>query len=995
LAEIISPDQKETLSSGVKYLYMKKKETNGQGSAKPKADYVVGIGASAGGLEALQEFFKAVPLNTGIAYVVIQHLSPDYKSLMDELLARYTRLAIKKAKDGMLVEPDTIYLIPPRNNLSIFHGKLVLEDQGSRSGLNLPIDIFFRSLAADVGKKSIGIILSGTGSDGTLGTRAIKEAGGMVMAQDERTARFDGMPRSSISTGLVDYILPPGKMPEELVNYIKHPFTEKSNQAAPALTSSEDTLTRVLLVLREFSGIDFSYYKENTILRRLERRLSINRFERLDDYLKLLIESDKEKDILYRELLIGVTRFFRDEAAFALIKNSVLPRLLDSGNKQLRIWSVACSTGEEVYSLGLIIKEFIEEHNLDCDVKIFATDIDRHSLELAGQAIYPESIVGDIEPRLLAKYFIRRENGYQVTESIRKMAIFATHNVLKDPPFSKLDMIVCRNLFIYFKPESQSKVIGSFYMALKPGGILFMGSSETLGTHTDAFNTVNSKHKIYAKKQGYSQGFPHDLTASINYLADKQRTPGAQFNIRQPRRDVITEKIFNTMLPPSLVLDEQQNILQVINDINPFVKLKPGKFSNNLNSIISPELSMIISNIYRRLKSSSEKVIFENVRINQDDELVKLDVEGRLIMNEDDQKVYLVSFLSRSVEKIDTGLKQVINIEAHYQDQLSELQHELQFTKENLQATVEELETSNEELQASNEELIASNEELQSTNEELQSVNEELYTVNSEFQSKIEELTQLNNDVNNLLNNTEIAAIYLDSKLCIRKFTASFAELSSLMDLDIGRPITQFSAAFVYKDFLKDIEYVRKTLVSVEKEIEASNGVLYFLKIVPYRTDYHAVDGVLVTMLNISGIKEERRKHLKASFRLQQALEMGNMAWWEWSLETGNVEMHEKKATMLGYSFEEFPKNVYKICEFIHPDDYEYTMQNMRDHLEGKTDSYNVVYRIKTKTGGYKWYYDRGGVVERTSEGRPLKVVGLVVDVSEFKELEQKLGENQ
>jgi two-component system CheB/CheR fusion protein len=478
---------------------MKKKE-NEVVSALKRANYIAAIGASAGGLEALQEFFKAVPLDSGIGFVVIQHLSPDYKSLMDELLARYTKLPIRKALDNMLVEADTVYLIPPRKNLTIFHGKLLLEDQGARSGLILPIDIFFRSLANDLGKNAIGIVLSGTGSDGTLGTRAIKEAGGMVMAQEETTAKFDGMPRSTISTGLVDYILPPGKMPEELVNYIKHPFVGQAKDTGTVLTGDEDSLTKIMMILRDYCGIDFSYYKENTIIRRLERRLSINRFERLDDYLKFLNESGKEKDILYRELLIGVTRFFRDEAAFSIVKDSLLPKLVENNKQPIRIWSAGCSTGEEVYSLAMILREYLDEKRLDNEVKIFATDIDKRSLELAGQGIYPESIVSDIELPLIHKYFVKKDSGYQVNETIRKMVIFATHNVFKDPPFSKLNMIVCRNLFIYLKPDSQSRVLSTFYMALKAGGFLFMGSSETLGSHSEAFNILSAKHKIYQKK---------------------------------------------------------------------------------------------------------------------------------------------------------------------------------------------------------------------------------------------------------------------------------------------------------------------------------------------------------------------------------------------------------------------------------------------------------------------------------------------------------------
>lgn len=969
---------------------MKKKDLTQPGLNR--AEYIVGVGASAGGLEALQEFFKAVPIVTGIGFVVIQHLSPDYKSLMDELLARYTKLRILKAMDGMLVEPDTIYLIPPRNNLSIFHGKLVLEDQGSRSGIILPIDIFFRSLAKDVEKNAIGIILSGTGSDGTLGTRAIKEAGGMVMAQDERTAKFDGMPRSSISTGLVDYILPPHEMPDALLNYLKHPFIDQSKNTESILTGDEDSLTKILMILRDFCGIDFSYYKENTIIRRLERRLSINRFERLEDYLKLLSDSDKEKDILYRELLIGVTRFFRDEAAFAVIRNSVLPKILENGKKQIRIWSVACSTGEEVYSLAMIIKEYLEEYKLNIEVKIFATDIDKHSLELAGQAYYPESIVSDIDPGLLARYFIRRENGFQVGESLRKMAIFATHNVLKDPPFSKLDLIVCRNLFIYFKPDSQSRVLNIFQMALKPGGYLFMGSSESLGVYSDAFNVVSAKHKIYSKKAGYISGLSTEVNFGFTFKKQDDYDNYKGFTSKAPKRDVIAERIFEMVLPPSLVLDDQMNIIQVINDINPFVELRPGKFSKNLNNLITNDLSVIINNIFRRLKGIKDKVSFEGIKLNKNNETLKFNVEGRLLQREEDNTLYLVSFLQIESEVMDNGSKEVFSAENHFNDQLSDLQHELQYTKENLQATVEELETSNEELQASNEELIASNEELQSTNEELQSVNEELYTVNSEYQNKIEELTQLNNDVHNLLNNTEVAALYLDRKLCIRKFTPSFAKISNILDLDIGRPINQLATAFVYGDFLKDIQTVQENLQIIEKEILTPNGKLYLLRLVPYRTDYQAVDGILVTMVNISLLNKEREKLHVLNDRLHQALEMGNMAWWEWDIESGIINMHERKATMLGYTVEEFPKQVLDICKLIHHDDYEYVMCAMRDHLDGNAPVYDVVYRIKTKQSTYKWYYDKGGIVERNMDGKPTKLIGFVIDVTEIKELQKMIS---
>ena len=955
------------------------------------AEYVVGIGASAGGLEALQEFFKAVPLNTGIGFVVIQHLSPDYKSLMDELLARYTKLRILKAQDGMLVEPDTIYLIPPRNNLSIFHGKLLLEDQGKRSGIILPIDIFFRSLAKDVGKKGIGVILSGTDSDGTLGTRAIKEAGGMVMVQDERTAKFDGMPRSSISTGLVDFILPPREMPEALMNFLKHPFIDQSVNTESLLTGDEDNLTKIMMILRDSCGIDFSYYKENTIIRRLERRISINRFERLEDYIRLLNESDKEKDTLYRELLIGVTRFFRDEAAFAVIRNNVLPKLMESRPKQLRLWSAGCSTGEEVYSLAMIIKGYLEEHNLNTEVKIFATDIDKQSLELAGQAYYPESIVSDVEPGLLARYFIKRENGYQVGETLRKMVIFATHNVLRDPPFSKLDMIICRNLFIYFKPDSQSRVLNIFQMALKPGGYLFMGSSESLGMYTEAFNVVSAKHKVYSRKPGYISGLTTEIPPSFIISRHDETMKYKSLKEKNQKKDLLSEKILELMMPPSLILDEQLNIIQVINDMNPYLQIKSGKFSQNLTNLLSKEITAIISNIFRRIKENNDKITFEGLKMAKDDEIIIFNLEGRLLQHNEDNTFFVVSFIEVKKESSANEIKEVVNLEDQYKDQLSELQNELQFTKENLQATVEELETSNEELQASNEELIASNEELQSTNEELQSVNEELYTVNSEYQSKIDELTQLNNDVHNLLRNTEIAALYLDRRMCIRKFTPGFSKISNILEMDIGRPITQLATAFVYKEFMTDVQRVQENLQPIEKEIHHSSGELYLLRIVPYRTDYQAVDGILVTMVNITQVLKEREDLHQSNRRLQQALEMGHMAWWEWNLTTNRVNMHEKKATMLGYTVQEFPGDVYEICKLIHPDDYEDTMLKMREHLTGKSPTYDVAYRIKTKQGGYKWYYDKGGIVERDANGKPLKLIGLVVDITDIRSLQNQI----
>lgn len=533
---------------------------------------VVGIGASAGGLEALQDFFRNMPLDTGLAFVVIQHLSPDYKSLMDELLARQTKIPIHIAVSGQELCPDNIYLIPPRKNMKVFHNKLFLKDQSPAKVLNLPVDIFLRSLALDKGKNAIGVILSGTGSDGTLGTRAIKEAGGMIMVQDDASAKFDGMPKSSIATGLVDYVLVPSQMPDALVNYVKHPLTVKDKTSGSILSRDIDTLTKIIMILRDFSGIDFSSYRENTILRRLERRVSINRFGTLDEYLLFLSESDKEKDILYRELLIGVTRFVRDMEAFDALKAKVFPEL--KKRKLIRIWSAGCSTGEEVYSLAILLNEFLVAEGLDSEIKIFATDIDRHSLDTASVGIYPESIISDLDPFLLAKYFTKQENGYQINEIIRQMVVFARHNLLKDPPFSKLDLLVCRNLFIYLKPDVQSRLLSMFYYSLSPDGFLFLGSSETIGDLKGAFETVDSKWKIFRYRQGFNPPILKVLrTTPKKYDADVPAIIPA--NHQGLKLEQLNNAILGSVLPPSVLVDANGNIIQSINDVSQFVQIQP------------------------------------------------------------------------------------------------------------------------------------------------------------------------------------------------------------------------------------------------------------------------------------------------------------------------------------------------------------------------------------------------------------------------------------
>ncbi len=964
----------------------------------PSLDFpVIGIGASAGGLEALQEFFKNMPEDSGAGFVVVQHLSPDYKSLMDELLSRVTNMYIYRVEDGMQINKNCIYLIPPGQNMTIFKGKLFLTKQQHGRSLNLPIDIFMRSLAKDQGKNAIGIVLSGTGSDGTLGIRAIKEYGGMVIAQDDQSAKFDGMPRSSISTGVVDYILPADKMPEELINYIKHPFIRKTQDIEQQLDEDDNQLSKIIMILRDEKGIDFSGYKSNTIIRRLEKRISINRFQTIEEYVEFLVNNKKEINILFKELLIGVTKFFRDESAFNELKENVLPNLFkdNKSKKPVRVWTIACSTGEEAYSLAILLKEYMAENNINREVKIFSTDIDTDSIEFASTGLYPESIISDISTERLSRFFNRKEEGYQVKESIRSMVVFAQHNILRDPPFSKIDLLSCRNMLIYLNSDIQQKVLSMFYVAINPEGYLFLGSSESVGELSEGFKPLNTKWKIYKYVKGYTPNVT-DKYIIPNISSNKKNLHNiSSYYNRQKRKVPKIESIFDEMmaefLPPSVIVDENYDIIHTIHKVNKFMTIPVGQISFNLLKMLPGEVDVIVSSLLRRAAKKDHAIVYENLKFSEEPDKV-FSISGKQIKSAQTGEIFfLVSFIEKDEEKIKNKKQQkveTVDINNQYQERVEELEKELQSKSESLQATVEELETSNEELQSSNEELIASNEELQSTNEELQSVNEELYTVNAEHQKKIEELTQLNADMDNLLKNTQIGTIYLDQDLTIRKFTELAANITNLLRTDIGRPIHHISTDHIYKNFINDIEEVMETLQPKEKEIQFDNNNWYLIRIIPFRTAENAVDGIIITLVNINTLKKTQKQTQKLSERLEMAFDMGRLSWWEWDIEENQVTAGSNKARMLGYKESDIGQGFEGWTRLLHPDDYELAMQAMRDHLQGKADSYTVEYRIKTKSGDYIWFKDKGGITKRGKNGKPEKIAGIVMDITQEKQFE-------
>ncbi len=833
-------------------------------SVKPVT--IVGIGASAGGLEAIEAFFKAVPVDSGMAFVVIQHLSPDYKSLMVELLSRKTDIPVHRAEDGMLVEPNHIYLIPPKKNLTIFHGRLLLEDQKQREGINLPVDIFLRSLAEDQGENAVGVILSGTGSDGTRGVRAIKEWGGLVMVQDESTAKFDGMPRAAASTGVADFVLPPEEMPSQLLACLRHPYATRQERQQQAL-GDETGLTRLFSLLRAKTRVDFTYYKPSTITRRIERRIAVTHVADLDAYVRHVEQTPAEIAALYRELLIGVTSFFRDPEVMANLQENVLPELFDrASGRELRFWVAGCSSGEEAYTLAILAREVMETMGLARDVKIFATDIDRDAVARAGNGVYPESIAADLNSNLLGKYFYCRGDRYQVARTIREMVVFAQHNLVKDPPFTRIDLVSCRNLLIYLQSNLQQRALDMFSFSLRPGGVLLLGTSETVGDMEDCFEPIDRKARVY-RSMGKSRvrGLQNDgemiprEEARLPLLATGY-VRAARTNTREQERLVtrLLDTLAASYVPLAVVVNEHLEILHTLGDPTGVFTLPSGRAVYDISKMVNRELAIPLATGIQKVFRTGEELVYSNVRLREADATRTMRLRLRLLPGRKSDEALVVVFFERIEEShaAPGAAASEYDLNEETSQRLQDIEQELQFTRENLQATIEELETSNEELQATNEELLASNEELQSTNEELQSTNEELYTVNAEYQNKIIELTEAHNDVDNLLSSSRIGTLILDEDLCIRRYSPQAAEVFHLVESDIGRPLRHLSHSlvdFAPVDRARDVQQTQKPF---EQEVGTDQGQWFLVRILPYRVGPTTVSGVVFSLIDVTPLRE-------------------------------------------------------------------------------------------------------------------------------------------
>ncbi|NVO03631.1 MAG: PAS domain-containing protein [Bacteroidetes bacterium] len=895
---------------------------------------IIAIGASAGGLEALEQFFGNMPIDSGLVFVVIQHLDPDHVGIMPELLQRITNMRVFQACDNMKVKPNSVYVIPPNKSMSILKGNLHLFAPVESRGLRLPIDFFFRSLALDKGEKSIGIILSGMGSDGSLGLKAIKEKNGTVLVQSPKSAKFDGMPRSAIEAVIADIVAPAEDLPKRLISFLKFVPKDDFNQEPDEKENSN--ISKIIILLRQQSGHDFSLYKKNTLFRRIERRKGIHQIDKINNYVRYLQENPKEIDILFQELLIGVTNFFRDTIVWERLKQEILPKMLSElpNGYILRAWIPACSTGEEAYSLAIVFQEVISKLKKpkNLTLQIFATDIDNDAIEKARKGIFSVNIASDVSADRLSHFFTQEPEGFKISAYIREMVVFAPQNVIKDPPFTKLDFLSCRNMLIYMEHELQKKLMALFNYSLNPGGLLVLGTAETLGTNSEGFMELDTRLKIYQRTASHVMpeliDFPSSFSRSKKSLPNIKATPQNPENIQSLTDQFLLQKFS----PASVLINDRGDIIYITGRTGKYLEPTAGKANWNIYSMAREGLRESLPIAIRKAMKNFEPVVLKNIKIGTNGGTQFVDLTVQKIESPNDIRGLLIIVFSDvpAIIGLDPTGKKPRNISS--KGRQKELENDLQRSYEDLQSTREEMQTSQEELKSTNEELQSSNEELQSTNEELttskeemQSLNEELQTVNFELQSKVTDFVQANNDMKNLLNSTEIATLFLDKELNIRRFTDSLVHLFKLRGTDIGRPFTDLVTDLEYPNIETDAKQVLKTLSSIETAISTKNNKWFTIRIMPYRTMDDRIDGLVLTFIDITVVKKLELEIKKANDlmvisethyrRLFESAQHGILSL---DAETGMItDVNEYLTKLLGFSKEEFfQKKIWEIGTF-------------------------------------------------------------------------------
>ncbi len=851
---------------------------------------IVGIGASAGGLEAFTQLLKNLPADPGMALVLIQHLAPAHESILTELLSKTTTIPVREVKDGMTVDPNNVYVIPPDSEMIIFQGVLHLAPREKTRGQHMPVDTFLRSLAQDRRNNGIAVIMSGSGSDGSMGIRAVKGEGGIVFAQDE-TAKYDGMPKGAITTGCVDFVLPPDRIAAELLRIRLHPYLVpvRPEETAQIVAAEENDLNKIFILLRSAKGVDFSSYKRSTIMRRVTRRMLLQKIEAMGEYVAYLRENPSEIETLYQDMLINVTSFFREPHAFDALKINVFPYLVNktAADIPVRIWVPACSTGEEAYSVAMSLVEYMDDNKISRPVQLFATDIDDIAVEQARKGIYTENISRDVSPERLRRFFEKTGSCYVINKRVREMCIFAKQNIVKDPPFSKMDLISCRNVLIYFGPELQRKAVKVLSYALNPKGFLMIGPSETVGVFSDLFSVVDKKHTIYLKKA--SQSGPYFEASAVDYSKEKAAgkkaavPPSGEFDIQKEVDAILLTKYG----PAGFLVNENMKILQFRGDTRPYLSPAPGEASLNLLKMVSEDLSAELRMTIHQARRENAQVRKEGFRLRLDDEVkyIVIDVIP-LQSSASGERCFLVLFAETpplaplpDKEKIETVSPAPAGKGRSEDEETVLLRQELAASKVHLNRVSQEYEAANEELRALNEELQSSNEEMQSINEEmetakeeLQSTNEELTTVNDELQSRNQEATQLTNDLLNVLRGIEIPVIILGSELQIRRFNDAAATLLNLIPSDAGRPLSNIRTNIDIPDLEHMVLEAINTLVTRNKEVQDTEGLWYSLTIRPYKTIDNRIDGVLMMLVDINELKIAAERREKLIAELQDAL---------------------------------------------------------------------------------------------------------------------------
>ncbi|MDP1622658.1 MAG: chemotaxis protein CheB [Bacteroidales bacterium] len=857
---------------------MKPREPNPTISSREKTPDsqfpIVAIGASAGGLEALEQFLGNVPENSGMAYVVIQHLDPTQKGMLPELLQRVAKMKVFQVKDHMTIKPNCVYVIPPNTTMSVLKGVLHLFLPIEARGLRLPIDFFMRSLAEDRHGLAIGVILSGMGSDGSIGICAIKEKNGIVMVQDPDTAKFESMPRNAIDSVLADIVAPANELPARLHDLLKHIPVVKSNLDTEI--KDQSSLEKIIILLRIHTGNDFSLYKKHTVYRRIERRMGIHKIDRITSYVRFLHENPKEVNILFKELLIGVTNFFRDTLVWEKLKTKVIPDILAKQQEGtvIRAWAPGCSTGEEAYSLAIVFKEALAKTIPHGGIllQIFATDLASEAIEIARKGIYPANIAGDVSPDRLHRFFVKTDEGYRVNAEIREMVVFAQHNIIMHPPFTKIDILSCRNLLIYMDTDLQKKILGLFYYSINPEGIMVLGSSETLGIQGPLFTVVDSKLKIY--KRSVTTLIPElfDFPSSFSRTKlpniEKQITPGAITNIQTLADQLLLEQFS----PAGVLVNENGDILYISGHTGKYLEPAVGKANLNIFAMLREGLRNDFPRAFRKAIIKKEAVVLHNIKVGINGGKQSLSVKIQWIDKPEPLNGTVMIIFTDIPETAEIKLRNKKEKDTLQNTRLSELEKELQASHTEMQNILEEMQTSQEELKSTNEELQSTNEELQSTNEELttskeemQSLNEELQTVNAELQTKVDEYSRVNNDMKNLLNSTDIATLFLDKELNIRRFTHQATKIFKLIKSDIGRPFTDQVSNLIYPELAADALEVIRTLIFIEKQIPTRDGRWFTIRIMPYRTFDDRIDGLVITFINQSNLRQMEEKLLETT----------------------------------------------------------------------------------------------------------------------------------